>query len=259
MTELLREFRLGFAKDHLLAPFSKRDAGKLALSRESRQMQAVMPFLVVSRDDHLAYVKNSKCGCTSITQALHYYDAGRFYKGNVHREGGHLRQGYSCWQENWKSVESGRPFLFSFVRNPVARVVSAYMDFVIMNRNPEAVQHTTAFARRGLDRIDDKVAGLDRFLDLIAEEFAVDPILSDRHWRPQFLNLGDSLFDLQLIGKMERFTEDIGRLCEASGVPPERFPVTTANRSGSEALTPTVEQRRRIRDLYTMDYEAYGY
>lgn len=259
MTRLLREYRLGSTKDRLLAPFSKRYAGKLALSRELRQMQAVMPFLLLSRDDRLAFVKNSKCGCTSIAQAFHFYDTGHFYKGNIHREGRHLRQGYSHWQENWKSVEAERPFLFSFVRNPVSRLVSAYMDFVVLKRNPEAAQHTETFAQRGLYQVDDKVDGLDRFLDLIADEFAVDPMLSDRHWRPQFLNLGGGLLDFQLIGKMERFTEDLRRLHVASGVSLERFPVTIANRSGSEAIVATPEQRRKIRDLYEKDYEAYGY
>lgn len=131
------------------------------------------------------------------------------------------------------------------MRDPATGIVSAYMDFVILKNNREALHYAAELAARELAKVDDQSSGLDWFLELVAELFEVNPLLADRHWRPQVLNLGGGLFDYQLIGRMGRFSEGVETPRQAAGNARGRLPLTSANRSGSVLFSPTQIQRRK--------------
>lgn len=229
------------------------------MSKASPAVQAVAPFIVLSRDGRLAFVKNSKCACTSITKAIHHYDTGAQFDGNIHREGKHLRQGYRSWNDIRDALQSNQPYVFSFVRDPEARAVSAYVDFVVKATNPSRRFHQATFLEFGLTRDVDLSQGFDRFLDMIASQLSEDPIRTDRHWRLQKDNLGLGWISYDFIGRVEHLAQDFQQVRNALGVPTERFELSVSNRTGSsELFNITKDQRRRVQDIYAADYTTFA-
>jgi hypothetical protein len=252
------ELQIGGAKNRLLAPLNARYRGKATLARETAALQAVMPFVVVTADQRLAYVKNSKCGCTSIAHAMYTYDTGARFDGNIHRDGPHLQQGWAHWQRNLQVMKGQDRVLFTTVREPIARFVSAYFDFVVQRKNPEARHYETAFGAAGLYDAPTE-DGLDGFIDLVAEVFENDPILADRHWRPQVLNIAIDRFDYDVIGRLESLAQDMDTVRDLLGVNATQLPMRVDNRTSSAQYAPTAAQRQKITALYADDFEALGY
>lgn len=254
----LPEFRTGTHKDRLLAPVSGYYRGKSTIAGATVPVQAVLPFCASSRDGKFFLVKNSKAGCTSLAHALFTYDTGRRFDGNIHREGNHLRQGYGHWQENLALLDDASPYVFSAVRHPVDRLVSAFRDFVIEGRNPSVRHHHSGFEAAGLFRPDDPSRRFDRFLEFVERELAEKGWKADRHWRLQTRNLWMERINFDILMRIGELATGIARLCRETGIAPERMPVRHSNRSAvSDGYVPTDAQRRRIEAMYSADFEVF--
>jgi hypothetical protein len=110
----------------VLAPFFPKYLVLGALESEPEHLRHVYRNMVLSHDRKLLFVKNHKAACTSTTQILHHYAHGTFYKGNVHRaERTKIRIGRYHWPEIAPVLKAHSAYLFTFVREPEKRVLSA--------------------------------------------------------------------------------------------------------------------------------------
>ena len=135
------------------------------------------------------YVTNPKCGCSTVRQTLWVNEHALGVAGpplGPHTTG--PRSPFTSEQARWE--HSGRDFIFTFVRNPYVRVLSAYLDKIAGSRDP-AVWGPFA-ARHGLGEAE---VSFGRFLRLVASE---EPESMDAHWRPQTLMTGARLRALRL-------------------------------------------------------------
>lgn len=144
-------------------------------------------------------------------------------------------------------------FVFTFVRDPYARCLSAYRDKVL----GEKVQ--AAKVRRGLGRVGGPPPGFLDFLDYLE----AGGLFEDVHWAPQ-TDLFVVPFDrFDFVGRVERLEADLdallGHLFGASGAaPPGRAgPRTDADGALPAILTP--EAAARIERLYAADFALLGY
>ncbi len=135
-------------------------------------------------------------------------------------------------------------FKFAFVRNPWDRLVSGWLDKIVdknMFRFKKEEQQ--------------KLLKLESFVDFLSQKQA---IFNDRHFCPQ-----SSLIDLNnidFIGRMESFEEDMVSICTRAGIPFHEIESknVTENRKDYRAYY-TDKLASTVADLYKKDIQIFGY
>ncbi|MCX7890523.1 MAG: sulfotransferase family protein [Rhodobacteraceae bacterium] len=249
----------------LLAPFFPKYRVLGALGAEPEPLRHVYRNLVLSHDRRLLFVKNHKAACTSTAQILHHWAHGTFYKGNIHRaQHAAIRIGRYHWPEIAPVLRARSAFLFTFVRHPEKRVLSAFRNFFEDGRNRALHKHVGPMRAHGFDPGQSRERNLDAFLDYIGHSLALDRAHTDTHWRPQVDTIGFGRMDYDLIGRMETYGEDLVKAFRAAGIADypgrevleHRF--NPSKGKGSEVVL-SAAQRRRIEEMYADDYAAFGY
>ncbi len=144
-----------------------------------------------------------------------------------------------------KLLRSRDYFRFAFLRNPFARLVSAYLDKIVEPKGPglapiRRVQRGPLWdvprriryecRRLTTGRCADFQQGITfrQFVHHMANSSS--PRRLDTHWRPQSLILGDVKFDL--IGLIENMRPDFEQVCRQLGLESD-LPVANCNRKSS--------------------------
>ncbi len=127
-------------------------------------------------------------------------------------------------------LRSSDYYRFAFIRNPRARLVSAYLDKIVEANDPgpcvmKQFQKGRPWQLRKRLRYEwlkiKTGSGVDRqqgmtfreFVHLVARQ---SPQQLDPHWRPQTQILGDVPMDF--VGLMEHMTEDFAHVCQQLGL-----------------------------------------
>lgn len=245
-------------KDKYLRHVSPRHASRYRLSKLGDALSLTAQSLVVTRDRKLCYVKNAKAGCSTLTGIMYHYDNGT-HSTDPHAEK-NLQQGIRNWENNMAAVRGGIT-IFSFVRHPENGIRSAFMNFFVDGKNRRLFAHKDAVTSRGMYKKADLSYRFDIFLEYIRDSLDSNKDLTDIHWRHQVLNIGLNEFNLAFVGKLEDGIDSgLERVSEISGVSMPKSQgrkVNESSRASTFALTEV--QRRKIQDLYAVDYEAFGY
>lgn len=151
----------------------------------------------------------------------------------------------------------GDAYVFSFVRHPISRCLSAYYDKIVrVNENPIRGEIQASLGRN----VDpDDAVTFDDFLTALEAEA---PAAQNNHWRPQHINVFHGTAKHALIGKVENFNADFARLCEESGMPRAGIGhehKQAPNTLHEEILGGRSDRLRRIVKLYEADLEIFGY
>jgi Sulfotransferase family len=162
------------------------------------------------------------------------------------------------WDVGWDEVLrmlNGEGFRFSFVRDPVRRVESAYLSKVLKHRRypgRAALQETL-----GLPVGRNEELTFEQFITAIEMQ---DPLRMDAHWRPQHLNLGHGLIEYDLVGRLENFAADAARVRDATGMPDIPMPQWNASKvSAAGLLDGRPDLLRKVHEIYARDFDLYGY
>lgn len=203
------------------------------------------------------YVKNPKAGCTTLLLWLH-----RIHTGERHflsQETIHFDHGLPRPRElGWDRIEamlSGAAFRFTFVREPLRRIESAYRDKIA----PEDRENFRRQVRHalGLPQTAGASVTFEQFVTALETQ---DPLQMDPHWRPQHLNLMHGLVDYDFIGRLESFDADLARLRDLTGLPDVPVEVRNTTSGRTEGLLDArPDLRRRVEAVYERDFELYGY
>ena len=142
--------------------------------------------------------------------------------------------------------------LFTFVRNPITRIYSCYLDKIARSK-PESRVVTM-----WLKRDNGAVVTFDEFLDFLEHD---QNIYKDAHWARQTDLIPLGLSSLHLIGTVESFDRDFNKLVDLLGLAgriPKRFAphATGATEKLAELGS---EQIQRIIRLYHDDFEKLKY
>ncbi|MCP1673961.1 hypothetical protein J2T57_001060 [Natronocella acetinitrilica] len=146
-------------------------------------------------------------------------------------------------------------FLFTFVRNPFHRTLSAYLDKVVRDRPPAAKNLGNSPTRD-----DGSVIGFSEFLDQLEQ----GALYTGPHWAPQVSLLPKDRSRLNFIGRLERIDADLPRLVnELFGVEANaEVKSWDPHRTDSSAkLAKYYDDNAidRVRHLFREDFEAFGY
>jgi hypothetical protein len=223
----------------------------------SRSLQYALLHTVWTDNGNIIVVKNSKAGCTTVTQAIYYEQTGVFYSDNIHREKALLNQGYRHWERSLQNLnkESSRRRITS-VRNPEDRIVSAYKDFVT-RRNKSWHRHEEMLENYGV--LDEPLGakGLEKFLDFVSDFHQYDAISVDRHFRRQIINIAFGEIEYDFIGHIETF--ESWAPIWFPGINNQSFRFAKHNQSFKTKIEINGKLKKKIKKIYQDDFDIFGY
>ena len=203
----------------------------------------------------LVYVKNPKAASSTVLLWLDRLHTGEhtFSTEKAHRD----NRLPTVDVVGWKVVSDmlgGSAFRFTFVREPLSRLESAYHNKIGRLGNWRVkVQNLL-----GLPADRDAPVTFEQFLTAVEQQ---DPLEMDLHWRPQHLNLMHPLVSYDLVGHVETFDRDIAELRRHVDVP--EIVMESRNVSPRKPVTSVYDGRpdlvRRVQQVYAEDFEIYGY
>jgi len=157
-------------------------------------------------------------------------------------------------------------FKFVFVRHPLDRLLSAFLEKFRL-----APDYMRTYGRRIVRRYraNATLASLHRGDDVTLDEFVrfiVDSlrVQTDVHWTPQYQLCQPCSVAYDFIGRYETLWTDADYVLRMLGIDKHvRFPRWTRNRTtdpyDSAFAGVTTEYMKRLRQLYSQDYEFFGY
>jgi hypothetical protein len=225
----------------------------------------------ISLKHKYVYVENAKAACTAVKSILGEWEFSesnlgnaipQAYLDNVHINvvGTPFVKPFQLGQALFDGLIDNDEYLrFSFVRNPYARLLSAYLDKIVRQK-PESEQIFQEASRLGFEDTAEDFSFLS-FLRTIASLMQQELWL-DKHWRPQALQLAPEHIFYQFVGKVETFEDDIQRLADVLGF---KRP-TTEREYGHETqarsrLTDYYDDQTQalVQTLYASDFITFGY
>lgn len=203
----------------------------------------------------IVYMKNPKAACSTVLlwmDRLHTGDHD-FSPDNVHTEN-RLPKVHSVGRRRIARMLSGEGYSFTFVRDPLRRFQSAYLDKIV---NAERWRPQIQVAL-GQEPDAERPVSLDDFVTAIERQDPVGEM--NPHWRPQHINVMTSLIRYDHIGRTETFTADLETIRSAVGLPPVPVEVRNVAKTRSDSIfagRPDLEER--VRAIYADDFEIFGY
>jgi tetratricopeptide (TPR) repeat protein len=209
-------------------------------------------------DGSYVYVNNAKAACSTIKLDLWHR---AYARGEVHEKPSgnrvHLRD-LSLWGPiNDTVIDTA--FIFTFVRNPFARVLSSYLDKV-------ALRSTGTCRPPG--RLLRQKFGLSPTADLTFRDFLrlinrLPSAEDDLHWRPQVDNVFFNRIRLDYIGKVESYDQDIANVFsrlfdDAKWTSPGWTPHATHAQDKLLEMYGAVETQL-VLHKYARDFAAFNY
>lgn len=175
---------------------------------ENVSRRQVLQSLRVSKAYKYIYLNNAKAGCTTIKSSLWQQE---LLDGRMEEDYNEITvHGVGFWDDFFDVKQREDDFfVFSFVRNPYSRVLSAYLDKITQ---PNIVRKQFC-AFYSLDEA--KEYSFADFLEIIDSPLNA---LEDQHWRPQHLNLLLGKIRIDYIGHLEYFTEDLPKTLQKINV-----------------------------------------
>ena len=210
----------------------------------------------ISNNRRYLYVSVPKVGCTKIKRILQEAEYGHLLP-NIHQVHEPI---FSPLLEPIDDIKLLNAVLaepdwtrFTFARNPFTRVLSCYMDKIV--RSPWERQRL--LPTLGLD--PDALPSFAEFLECVSGQ---DDLSRDIHWASQHHLARPDLVDYTFVGRFERFTEDLRKICDTLGITPLE-PLDKAEHhlgaTGKLAEFYGERERRLVAGIYECDFEVFGY
>lgn len=260
MSNVFLHKRPNFLKAKLLAPFLKRYRNKMALSDLPTELLPLAIHSLLLSDGRSLFIKNSKAASTTVSHKIYRWERGCDYEGGrIHRDQ-NIAQGLWVYPQIVDAFNDPECLKFSFVRDPAARCVSGFTDFVLDQKNKNIVRHMDFLKAFGLRTEMPNGEKFDVYLNYIEGCIRADVERMDEHFRPQYFNLRPDFVDYSFIGRVENLAYDIAELANVLGVKDERSSTqrqVRANKSKAR-FVPTASQLERIKALYAADYEWFS-
>jgi hypothetical protein len=156
-------------------------------------------------------------------------------------------------------VDDPNTFIFTFVRNPYARIVSCYRD----KFQPYPIGFAGGCNRDAQKFFQGRLATLDRSKPLPFQWFVEMACATSRdtrngHWLAMDRLVPKHDVVCRFVGRVEEFSESIEILCDRLG---SRPPQRAANAMGPTRLADWISPSARdtVRLAYREDFERFGY
>lgn len=211
-------------------------------------------------DHDCVFVKNAKAGTSTVLLWMHRIHTGDHTfapsgKG-IHFQH-ELPSPEAVGEAEVVAMLDGAAFRFTFVRDPIRRVESAYVNKIVQAVDGVLKRRVKVQRVLGLPEDRKSVPTFDQFIAALEIQ---EPIRMDAHWRPQHLNVMHPLIEYDVVGRLETFAADLARIRAAVGLPDIPFEAQNVTTQRTDSLFDgRPDLLRRTRDVYARDFELYGY
>jgi hypothetical protein len=220
-------------------------------------IKAVDARAAISHKSQFIYFRIPKAANSTIIRTLYAYENNHNTDDYVSRT---VKKHYysrpsSLSRSELKKVEQSY-FKFTFVRNPLTRLASAYLDKIVNNTRPKKC------VANYLDRPLEAPISFREFCDFLKHG---EGLYKDVHWYPQNKLITMPIDKLDFIGKIENLDKDMQYVIERLfHVAPENInifnwvPHKTNAQSKYKDLYDDYT-RRLLFELYEEDFKCFGY
>lgn len=204
------------------------------------------------------YFRIPKCANSTISKTLAHYDASIVYDDNNDPDGRVAKSKFvsiDAIRIFSKANLRKKYFLFTFVRNPYVRVLSAYLDKI---DNFKAAFLKTRYSVRQFSESGEIT--FEAFVTYLEN----GGLFLDPHWAPQAFLLPLPPSEIPFIGKVENIDDDLPMLINhlfGDGVYKDAKNREDSRRKSSElaSLYYTDDLKSRVYQLYRVDFDAFSY
>jgi hypothetical protein len=245
-----------------------------------------LPGTWMTESGTMVYRVVPKCACSTIGQLLYYSDHGEYFDGDIHD----ARTGLHKWamEESQplisRNVLAHKSLAFTCVRNPYARILSAYFDKVCgIQRNGKRYRGRlmARFAEKyGIDvggedgtAPFDQIKSFRRFLLFARDTIRWRrPISPDIHWSPVSSHLGTFVCNGGRFDRIiwtERFAEGMQEVIANVDAPHPVDPAAAPRFNESAVNGPRrahpIEDyfddlsMYLVQEVYRKDFDLFGY
>lgn len=225
--------------------------------RERLGAQRFRNVMHISRTFNYVYVANPKAACSTLKLILSKAETNDpdFTPESLHhRKHLPLLTPNKLKKREQAALFDGSYYLFSFVRHPFKRALSAYTDKILGNRKQKRE------ILEAMGKAEEKLSYPISFDDFVAVISDQDPATLNPHWRPQHLNLAIDLIAYDFIGHLENFNADLAQVRAQLKLPD--FGIPHKNRKSHKASATQVispETRLKLGALYADDLQSFSY
>jgi hypothetical protein len=226
--------------------------------------------LVFSHPSRSVYAPVPKAGCSSIKAYLRRIEG---YAKDLDVERLHNKRlnglSYASSLSRGQMVNAlfarNGYFKFTVVRNPFARLVSAYVD-LLSDRDGQGPRHVAAHQELLAEVRSRRDARPSELTSITFEDFIHSlenrrPVDLDRHWQPQSHLTMSALLSYDMVIRLEELDERAPELADRLGtdlVLSERLNATRARQVDLVAWFPT-ELEQIVLSVYAADFRRFGY
>jgi hypothetical protein len=213
----------------------------------------VQQALRVNLDHGVIYLNNPKAGCSTVKTGLWLALQGRAPPPGsplVHKTDN------SPLSKALNDADAARrAFVFTFVRNPLQRLVSAYLDKLVARRDTIWTEFAT---RHGADPV--RAPSFDGFVEVLS---GVAPEEQNPHWRAQHLNILYPFVRPNLLADLGALRRELPAVLrrvstrQVAEIPPSPHHMGAAAVWTDYYRDPAT--LRRAVDLYPGDFDAFSY
>ncbi len=230
--------RLRIWRDVILAKLSKRHQKRYEQYLQQIQLPSLwfenteltrpvsakaVKWAYLCKDAKIIYVHNTKCGSTTIKYALFKLTKGYPYgintlfpEQNIHfSRNAFARQGLYPLETIRKACSDRNAFLFTFIRHPYQRAISAYYSKIVDDSHHRYFQiRDLLTCSYGVDLTDShNPKNFYHFLNYLLETKQSNQ-LSDVHFLLQTDTIDFETTEFDFIGKIENFDVDLKKLSD---------------------------------------------
>ena len=224
--------------------------------------------IIVSPRYNYLYVNVPKAACTTIRKLLIDAEFGEVRPYAERSDTLHYNEFLpflNVWQlgDFERYLHIRKPFVFTFVRNPYTRLLSAYLDKIV-GRKPERNVILRQLGRS--HRPEEDIS----FADFVKTVCTTPPTYQNAHWRPQYDQTFQEGLTYDLIGRFENLETNLREVAERVGInafiTPETFGRPGegsrhhATGAGAQVETHFTEDLRKLVYMtYRKDFDTFGY
>jgi hypothetical protein len=149
---------------------------------------------------------------------------------------------------------------FAFVRNPYARLYSAYKNKIADLTSPYMAVRSAIWRAAGAHHPPERAPSFQAFVRYVAQ---TPDQARDGHWRSQSGCLCTDLIDYAFLGRVERFAEDFSKLLRSLDAPgwlhQDLAEVVGASEGQPASAAYDAGLAQRVYEAYRADFAAFDY
>ena len=151
-------------------------------------------------------------------------------------------------------------FKFTFIRNPYARMASAYLDKIRKNVAPHIVKKIRTFAEQNGMPVSDEIT-FSEFVTVVSQQSVAE---MDSHFRPQCYEGRFAVVKFDFVGRMETFADDLIYVLERIDAPETAVAQAPArdHETGSTVSiweTVSADARKLFLKAFEIDFDVLQY